>query len=281
MQFNAFLIQSSPCFINQVDYLLLKIIRSHNIMKYSLWFFLIVVVAMGCQKQSVNDSDDEINFSFHERNFGASADELMRADKYTSLIIEVQYMEGFKPDEQALANFKIFLQQHLHKPGGIFMVVKQIKAIDDTILSRKQVNQLRKANRTVYTKKNRFAMYILYTNGDFYNNHVLGQAFRNTSIVIYGKTVQKYAHVFSFPTQTTIETTLLLHEMGHLLGLVNEGSPMNHDHADSTYEAHCSNSNCIMYWNMSLKPEMGPYRPRTIPEFDSACLADLKANGGR
>ncbi len=158
-----------------------------------------------CKKEVRTASLDEINFSFHEQNFGASAGELLKDDAFTSLAVEVQYMQDFKPDEKAIENLKIFLSRHLHKPGGIFFYEKEIKPVADTILSRKQVDSIRRANRTVYTKGKMLALYILYTNGEFENPHVFGQAFRNTSIVIYGRTIMQYAHVFSFPSQTTIE----------------------------------------------------------------------------
>lgn len=190
-------------------------------------------------------------------------------------------MDGFKPDRQAIINLKNFLLKHLHKPYGITVIERQIEAVEDTILSRAQVDKIRRANRTVYTKDNSIAVDILYTNGKFQNSHILGQAFRNTSIVIYGLAIKRYETVFSFPSQTYIETNLLLHEMGHLLGLVHKGSSMQENHLDSLHESHCNNSNCIMYYQISIDPQFGPLKQKTLLSFDEACLMDLKSNGGK
>ncbi len=233
-----------------------------------------------CKKRIKSDSTDEINFSFHEYNFGASADELLKDDRFTSLAVEVQYMKGFKPDARAI-EILTFLRQHLHKPGGIYFYQKQIKPVQGTILSRKQVDGIRRSNRTIYTKKNQIAVYILYTNGRFENPYILGHAFRNTSIVIYGKVVKDNENVSSFPTQTTIESTLLLHEMGHLLGLVNKDSQMQADHADTAHEAHCMNPECFMYWSIPIKPQYGPVALKHLPSLDASCQNDLIENGGK
>ena len=248
--------------------------------RFLILLFLVVILT-NCKKKLKSDSHDEINFSFHERNFGASADELLRDDKFTSLKVEVQYMDGFKPDKQALLNLRKFLVEHLHKPGGIYFIQRRIKPVKDTILSRKQVDAIRRANRREYTQNNQLAVYILYTNGEFENPDILGQAFRNTSIVIYGKSVRENTNTFSNPTPTLLESTLLLHEMGHLLGLVNKGSALTINHADSANEAHCKNRNCVMYWGISIRNRYGPLVNKPIPQFDTACLQDLKNNGGR
>ena len=235
----------------------------------------------GCKKEVPDDNTEEISFSFHERNFGESADELLRADRFFSLKVEVQYMDGYEPDALAIQNLRRFLMQRLRKPGGIYFVQRKIPAVKDSVLTRGQVDEIRRANRREYTKGNQLAVYILYTNGEFQNRNILGQAFRNTSIVIYGKALEHHSNTFSNPARTTLETTLLLHEMGHLLGLVDKGTPMTFDHADSTKEAHCNNPKCIMYWGISVTNRYGPLKLSPIPEFDSACLLDLRNNGGK
>jgi hypothetical protein len=250
-------------------------------MRY-LFLLLITVIALtSCKKEKKSDSDDEANFSYGEKNFGASADDLLQARKFPSLIVEIQYMEGYEPDEAAILNLKQFVQEHLHKPHGILFIQKQIQAVTDSILTNKQVDSIQKADRTVLSRNGQIALYILYTNGHYENKNVLGHAFKNTCIVIYGKAIKQHQAVFSFPTQTTLESTILLHELGHLLGLVNKGSPMKVDHADTAHDSHCLNPDCVMYWSMSLVPTFGPLKGDAIPCFDSACLQDLKAAGGR
>ncbi|MEJ7736398.1 MAG: hypothetical protein WKF97_03135 [Chitinophagaceae bacterium] len=215
--------------------------------KFSLILLCLILLLPACKKKIKSDSFGKLNFSFHERNPGASAGEFLGDDKFTFLKVEMQYMVGFEPDRKAIENFQTFLYKYLHKPGGIYIVKRKIAALHDTVLSEREVDSIRRANRTVYTRSNQLALYILYTNGEFENPDILGLACRNTSIIIYGKPVKQYGAAFTVPTQTTIETTLLLHEMEHLLGLVNKSSAMQAEHSDTAHEAHCINPNCIMY----------------------------------
>jgi hypothetical protein len=242
---------------------------------------IVIIFITCCNERPRTDSEDETNFSYNERNFGASARDLLSARKFPAMIVEVQYMEGFPPDEAAMLNLRNFMEEHLNKPHGILFTQKQIPAVADTILNSEQVDSIQKANRTHGSDNGRIGLYILYTNGHYENKNVLGHAFKNTCIVVYGKAVKQHHKTLSFPTQTTMESTLLLHEFGHLLGLLNSGSAMEIAHIDSAHEAHCSNAGCVMYWSMSLKPSFGPLIGDAIPCFDSACLMDLKWNGGK
>lgn len=72
-------------------------------------------------------------------------------------------------------------------------------------------------------------------------------------------------------------TTLLQHEFGHLLGLVDQGSPMQHSHRDTDNGAHCDNRSCLMYYAV----ETDAASAAITPLLDAACRADLKANGGK
>lgn len=242
---------------------------------------VLCLLAGACRQQVHTPSKDEVNFSYTRQNFGASAGDLLTARRFTSLLVEVQYMRGYKPNEAALLNLKLFLQQHLHKPEGIYFIQEEIPPVADTVLTSAQVDSIQKVNRKIFNQGSRFALYILYTNGHYENMRVLGHAFLNSCIVIYGRTIKANEGVFSIPDQTTIESTLLTHEIGHLLGLVNTGTAMQEAHTDTAHEQHCKNPDCVMYWSMSVQPEFGPLMQRGIPCLDSACMRDLILKGGR
>lgn len=45
-----------------------------------------------------------------------------------------------------------------------------------------------------------------------------------------------------------VEQAALIHEFGHVMGLVDNGVPMVRDHLDTGHPSHCSSSGCVMYW---------------------------------
>ena len=137
------------------------------------------------------------------------------------------------------------------------------------------------ANRNQFVKGKDLAIYVLYTNGYFSNHKMLGWAYRNTSVVIFGRKLFENSGVKGAPDRTKLETTILQHEMGHLMGLVNVGSPLLSDHKDNKNGKHCSNTKCLMYHVVETKKEVSILMKKEVPVLDKECLADLRANGGR
>ncbi len=126
------------------------------------------------------------------------------------------------------------------------------------------------------------AVNILYTNGQYTGSaNTLGIAYRNTSIALFGKTIHDNSGGVGQTSRTKLEATVLEHEIGHLLGLVDLGSSMQVDHKDSSNGNHCNNKNCLMYYASETTDILGFIITGSIPQLDTNCKADLKANGGK
>lgn len=217
--------------------------------------------------------------SLHNRSVGASANELLSGSKFTSLKIEVQYMTGFAPDAAALNQLQSFLSNYLNKPSGISVVTKEIQPSANTTLSADQVHSIEKANRTAFTSGTEIAVYILYTNGSYTDDKVLGVAYRNTSAAIFGKKIRDNSGGLGQVSRTKLEATVLQHELGHLLGLVDLGTSMQTPHKANG--SHCNNQNCLMYFASETTDALGFLLSGPVPPLDANCVADLKANGGK
>lgn len=79
-----------------------------------------------------------------------------------------------------------------------------------------------------------------------------------------------------------VEQSTLIHEMGHALGLVNNGITLTSAHHDSSHGAHCSNTNCVMYYLNEGKSDAQNFAQQIMTSgstvmFDSACLSDAKS----
>lgn len=161
-------------------------------------------------------------------------------------------MKGIKPDNKSLANLRKFLLEHLNKSKGISIVTKEIDPGAKRVLNIKDVKVIEKYYRSIYSYSDQISIYILYTNGEFVNKRILGHAYKNTSIVTYGKAIEKNSGTFRKRNRTDLETTILLHEMGHLLALAKEGTIMYTNHIDSEHKSHCEDKDCLMYYGIDI-----------------------------
>lgn len=77
-----------------------------------------------------------------------------------------------------------------------------------------------------------------------------------------------------------VEQATLVHEMGHGIGLVNNGLPLTSTHEDSGHHAHCSNPNCVMYWQNEGAADLVNFinsraTNTNLVMYDQACLKDV------
>lgn len=249
-------------------------------MKTALKLVVILSVFIGCSKKDSDYVNNPGASDLHNKPVGASANDILSASKYSSIKIEVQYMSGYQPDGAALNHLQSMLSGFVNKPSGITVVTKEIPASGSENLSVNDVIQIEKNNRTAFTSGNQLALYILYTNGNYSDNNVLGVAYRNTSVVLFGKKIGDNSGGIGQASRTKLVATVAEHEIGHLMGLVGIGSPLQTNHKDPAHGDHCNNSNCLMYYASETSDILGFLITGSIPSFDASCVADLHANGG-
>jgi len=202
------------------------------------------------------------------------------AGDYTSLSIEIQYAPGMQPQDQSVSNLVSFLSSLLNKPGGISVSTKQVTTMGKTSVSVADITAFADANRSLYTDGQILALYIYFADAAYEQQGVIGLAFRNTSLVVLEKTVQDNSRGLNQASRVKVESGVLMHEAGHLLGLVNNGTAMVTAHEDAANRAHCNNRNCLMYYAVETSGLLNMF-DNTVPSLEANCQADLKANGGK
>ena len=96
-----------------------------------------------------------------------------------------------------------------------------------------------------------------------------------------GSTILQNSGGIGQVSRTKLYSTVLEHEFGHLMGLVDLGSPMITNHKDGAHGNHCNNQNCLMYYASETTDLLGFLLTGNIPALDANCANDLHANGGR
>ncbi|MBL0153158.1 MAG: hypothetical protein IPP93_06605 [Chitinophagaceae bacterium] len=247
----------------------------------TLCFFVLLAGMAGCSKSNNGYVNNPGSSYPYNKPVGYSARDLLSSAKYTSVKIEVMYMPGYAPDAAALSHCEQFLSAAMNKNGGVTIITRQIPTAGTGMLSVDQVAQIERNNRQVFTQGTTLALSVIYTDGAFTDGSVLGAAYLNTSVVLFGKVIADNSGAIGQASRTKLVATVLEHEMGHLLGLVDLGSPLQTPHKDATHGNHCTNSNCLMYYASDTNDILGFLITGNIPLLDQACKDDLLANGGR
>lgn len=225
-----------------------------------------------CQKEDIGVSTDY-------RILGSAAHDLLTASTYDRLEIEIGYMPGYEPGDNSMKQLQRFLDTYLNKPAGITIFKRQIPASGKRALRLAEIVSIERKYRTNFTAGRTLGVHILVTDGDYEGKDIFATSYWNTSFCVFGKTVYESSGGIGQVSRSELTSALLQHEFGHLLGLVNQGSPMQGNHVDPDNGAHCDDPDCLMYFEIESSNTLGSMG--SIPTLDANCVADLKANGGK
>lgn len=240
--------------------------------------------AVGCGNGTVEgpNGNDESGSYDHRLAAGASARDFLTAGSFDRLVVQVQYVAGARPTDGALARLETFLAARLNKPDGITIQLgAQLQSQAQPSYSTADVRALEQQHRTTYTDGRSLAAYVLFLDGEYAEgSNVLGIAYNNTSMAVFAEKIGEFTGGALQPSQETVETTVTQHEFGHVLGLVNNGSPMQVEHQDEPNGAHCDNDKCLMHYAVRLSDFIANLLGG-VPGLDQNCLDDLQSNGGK
>ena len=238
---------------------------------------LLLFVVFSCDQEEVQ-SPYVVNNSVFPGDF-------LSDKKYTQLILEVVFVEGNEPTQSALNNLVAFLGQRLNKPTGITTVLRSIPTAGKTTFDASDLRDLEKIHRQRVNTDKLITAWLFFVDGEYSTNtstsKVLGVAYGPSSIAVFEETVNQMSGGLNQPRTAALETTILEHEFGHILGLVNNGTSMVAPHQDTDHSAHCSSLDCLMYYKAETRIVGSDITGKGVPVLDENCLADLRAAGGK
>ncbi len=258
--------------------------------------FLLIGLFLACSSDDGPDPsgnpDDTIDKSGNLLATGSSANDLLSNTNFDALLIEIAYVAGFRPTDEAMTNFEQFLRERTFKEN-IQITYNELSSPDEDDLTLQEVVDLENENRTAFNQDNVLAIYIYFadapadTDDEGEGLFSLGAVYRNTSMVIYEQTIRTLVGNSTLAL-SDVESATLNHEFGHLFGLVNLGTPMVNDHEDPDAENHCVVNGCLMRaeleFGAAMKKAMESNISKglpAIPQLDAECILDLQNNGGR
>ncbi len=250
--------------------------------KFLIFLFSFLFI-LSCNKD--DDSDETINDHRAEniKGLGVSAEDLLSDDIYDTLVVEFAYTAGYRPLQETIDSFRIFLEERLNKPGAITFVETEILTPLVESQSISDIREIEADQRTKYTDGKTIAVFVYFSHANFENDtettKTLGTAYYNTSLVIFVFFLRDLIVNPGFDL-FILEATTFQHEFGHLLGLVNLlGDDIHENHEDTVHGSHCIVEECLMYFESNTSQSL---RNRSsIPVLDPLCIEDLQAKGGK
>jgi hypothetical protein len=198
------------------------------------------------------------------------------------LIIEVDALEGHAPTQTALSTLRSRIEAVADKPGGIqILPVETFSGARDR-WTEQDLLAVEKRNRDRFSSRDAMVLYLLYLNGSFAeDDDALGLAYSSSASVVFIEQIREAAAT-PLVSSASIERAVLVHEVGHVLALVNIGYTSPRPHEDPQHPNHSNNANSVMYWAMDnvgvanlLGGQTSP--PSDFDADDRADLADLKS----
>ncbi len=196
-------------------------------------------------------------------------------DTYRELIIEYDYVPGLEPSHRAMDGLKDVVYTYTDKKSVIERTDDQVAFRDtEQIYTEDDVFQLVDTYKSYQRGGNTMVLYVLYLDGTWKEENVLGLSFGGDKIIIFMHTIINVAGRSQNLNPQDIETSVLIHEFGHILSLV--GMDHESDHEDPDYEHHCDESagSCVMAADVQIR--MGRYSEPPPTDFCALCQADIE-----
>jgi hypothetical protein len=212
--------------------------------------------------------------------------------------LEVDYQEGIAPQTGPLNHLDSIWDLFVANASALFAAAPRAVTVPHTLeemgriqspsagsYSREEILAIADDHRDQVSSGARRVYHVVFLNAYLRENgrlrpDVLGTSIHGTGVIAM------FAPAIHHASSCVVEQTVLIHEFGHAVGLVNNGLPMVEPHQDVEHGAHCVNPDCVMYrlnqgvklWSASVQKY-----PKTHSSvlFCERCLQDAHAASRR
>ncbi|NQT00505.1 MAG: hypothetical protein HQ580_00630 [Planctomycetes bacterium] len=189
-----------------------------------------------------------------------------------SLYVEIDAVEGSEPNEETIETLRQRLLQYCDKPGKVQIVCNASIPLRHARATRPEILALRYMDGPDHSKDSGHTAYLYVL---FYDSSQLsGQRYRqavnpHAKLIPYPAAIYMDTRYIKTHHLTKYEGQLLLHEVGHILGLT-----WSQERKGDWY-CHCRDKSCLMY--ESYKVNTLPFQKHQEKDFCELCKGDLVA----
>lgn len=251
------------------------------------WF---AALLLGCSAAS--PTDDAATGDSDGAGGGESRPErYIRGDVSTRLVIELDAVDGMAPRAAAQSQLVTRLTDLLDKPGGVVAVASDVipSRGADHAWTEAELDALATSTFDDDPTPGTIVMHVMWLDGhheaDTSSGAVLGVSWSNLHIAMFHESIEAACGrqpLLGDPGCAETQYGVWLHEVGHTIGLVDNGIAMTTPHQDAAHPAHDESASCLMYWQYDGSAGADQIVGALLggghaPDFDANCLADIAA----
>jgi predicted Zn-dependent protease with MMP-like domain len=216
----------------------------------------------------------------------AGAKDFLSSRTYTKWVIEVDVVQGMDPPGGVLDLARSRMESLASKPDGVEFRTGAALPPRGGTWSDKDILDYADAHQDVDTGGKTAALHMLFLDGQYSNGQVLGVTYmtsdgsRSGPVAIFSQRLRDLCGPVCLSGTTPAFKAVVIHELGHSVGLVNNGIPMASPHEDAAHPGHSANDRDVMYYAAETS---GVFNLVGGPptDFDSADRADVCKAGGK
>lgn len=208
----------------------------------------------------------------------------IRDDDFQEWIIEIDYVEGHRPAADA-TNLLQQRMESLVQKDTVRVIVDDAMSESQGSWSSDEIFALRDQYQDRQTGDGTVVTWVGYLDGQSSaGSSVLGVAQGYEVVAMFDERIEATAGFLV--GATAIEEAVLVHEFGHIIGLVNNGIPMVTDreaqscNGEDTH-AHSTNEDSVMYCAVATDDVSAVFGGPPPTQFDANDRQDVCNAGGR
>ncbi len=201
----------------------------------------------------------------------------LRDDSYKEMVIEIDHAPGYNPETSTVNLLKQRLGQVCDKPDGIRIELTEVTFAESETWTAGKVRDIAHETMDSPPQTSVLRWHVIMPQGKYSDDSVLGVAVDASTIALFPDSIEDATSIFNPRISAEdIENSVMVHEFGHLLGLVNLVYTSPADHEDSEHPGHSNNEDSVMYWAVETVTISAFFSGDLPTEFDQDDLDDLE-----